>query len=73
MFTHSLTTYQDRRLGTQYRATVYLNRQWWDGMDRQPRLRHRPPRRCGLPPPGARTLIHWHTGRMKQQRERSNG
>lgn len=29
MFTHNLTTYQDRRLGTQYRATVYLDGQWW--------------------------------------------
>ena len=29
MFTHDLTTYQDRRLGMQYRATVYLDGQWW--------------------------------------------
>ena len=29
MFTHTLTTYRDPRLGVQYRATVYLNGQWW--------------------------------------------
>ena len=29
MFTHTLTTYHDRRLGLQYRATVYLDGQWW--------------------------------------------
>lgn len=29
VFTHNLTTYQDRRLGMQYRATVYLDGQWW--------------------------------------------
>ena len=29
MFSHILTTYTDPRLGLQYRATVYLNGQWW--------------------------------------------
>ena len=29
MFSHTLTTYRDRRLGIQYRATVYLDGQWW--------------------------------------------
>lgn len=29
MFTHTLTTYTDPRLGEQYRATVYLDGQWW--------------------------------------------
>lgn len=29
MFTHTLTTYRDPRLGIQHRATVFLDGQWW--------------------------------------------